>query len=247
MPRKTVTKKSAKVQSKATVRNVKRVSPKAKSVAPVENKVITSNIDQSAVGTRSVKVHKMTLIVVLIIIILGVLLYFGRGLFVAAVVNGQPISRLDLVQQSEKASGKQVMTNLIRNVLIEQVAAKQNVKVTDKEISDQIKTIEDNLSQQGQKLDQMLALEGMTRGDLTTIIKQNLLVTKLVGKDIKVSDKEISDFITKNQDQLPKDKTGDQLKAFVRDQIVKSELPAKAQTWLADLEKKAKIIKFVNY
>lgn len=198
-------------------------------------------------SSSPVRIHKSTLVIAAIIILLGVFIYYQRGLFVAAVVNGQPITRLQLVQETEKESGKQAMTTLIRNVLVEQEASKENIKVSDKDVADQIKTIEANITRQGQKLDQMLAMEGMTRSDLNKIVYQDLLVTKIVGKDIKVSDKDVNTYLSENKDTLPKGKSAADLKKYAIDQIKKSQLPEKAQTWLSEVEKKAKIIKFVDY
>jgi foldase protein PrsA len=199
------------------------------------------------IGGRSVRVHKSTLIIAIAIIAVGAFLYFGRGFIVAAVVNGQPISRLALIQEAEKQSGKQALAGLVRNILVEQEAKKQNVTITEKQIDDQIKTVEANLSKQGQNLDQMLTLEGMTRADLRKVIRLDLLVTKMVEKNIKVSDKDVSDYIEKNKDILPKDQSESELKKTVLDRLKQQQLSQKAQEWLTGLEKNAKVVKFVNY
>lgn len=235
------------VVTKKTV-NVK-ISDSSKPIRTSAMKVSKSESGTMANMTqgRSVKVHKLTVLIALVIIILGVILFYGRGLVVAAVVNGQPISRLSLVQEVEKASGKQALASLIRNVLIEQEARKQNVIVGYRDIDNQIKTIETNLSKQGQKLDQMLLMQGMTRDDLRKIVTLDLLVTKLVEKDIKVTEKEVNDYIEKNKDLLPKDKTENELKKMAREQLKKQLLSQKAQAWIAGLEKKANIVKFVDY
>jgi foldase protein PrsA len=163
------------------------------------------------------------------------------------VVNGQPVSRLSLVEESERESGKQAMAMLVRNVLVEQEAKKENVTVSDKEVSDQIKTIQNNLSKQGQNLDDMLKLEGMSRDDLNKIVRLDLLVSKIVGKQIKITDKDVNDYIAKNKDILPKNVKGETLKKTVRERIKQEQLPEKAQAWFANLERQANIIKFVNY
>lgn len=261
MPRATEKKRQVEVAKKAPVKSTPKKSATftkattrqpAKPAAKVKTEKTTpiTPIDDSqetVESGRSVKVHKSTLIFAALIILLGILLYLGRGLIVAAVVNGQPISRVAVVQETEKASGKQVMASLIRNTLVEQEASKKNVTVSDKEINDQIKTIEDNLSKQGQKLDQMLTMEGMTKDDLRKIIRLDILVTKLVGKDIKISDKDINNYIASNKDVLPKGKSDKELKQFAKEQLQKAQLPQKAQAWFAELEKKAKIVKFVDY
>lgn len=238
MPRKIkTTKKTSKSAVNSTVR-IKNIEMPAK--API-------NEMERKIGGMSVKVHRSTFIISLAILVVGALLYFGRGFIVAAVVNGQPISRVALVQEAEKQSGKQALSGLIRNILVEQEARKQNVTITEKQIDDQIKIVETNLSKQGQNLDQMLTLEGMTRQDLRRVIRLDLLVTKMVEKSIKVTDKEVNDYIEKNKDILPKDQSASELKKTVLERLKQQSLSQKAQEWLAGLEKNAKIVKFVNY
>lgn len=239
MPRKIKTvKKTSKPQVKAAVKLSKKTE--------LAEKTISDELGQK-IGGMSVKIYKSTLIISVAILLVGVLIYLGRGLLVAAVVNGQPISRMSLVQEAEKQSGKQALSGLIRNVLVEQEAGKQKVKVTEKQIDDQIKTVEKNLNKQGQNLEQVLALEGMTKADLRKVIRLDLLVTKMVEKDVVVSDKEVSDYIEKNRDIMPKDQNESQLKKTVAERLKQQKLSQKAQEWLADLEKKAKVVKFVNY
>lgn len=239
MPRKLkTTRRAAKPPVKSAAKVTKKID--------IPEKVPTTETEHKIGGT-SLKVHKSTLIIAAVILVVGALLYFGREFIVAAVVNGQPISRIALIQEAEKQSGKQAMSGLIRNILVEQEAGKKNVTITEKQIDDQIKTVETNLTKQGQNLDQMLALEGMTRADLRKVIRLDLLVTKMVEKDVKVSDKEVSDYIDKNKDIMPKDQSESQLKKTVAERLKQQKLSQKAQEWLANLEKNAKIVKFVNY
>jgi hypothetical protein len=237
MARKT-TQKTAEFSAKSSAGKTKRIKKQVES---------TNFVEESKARGASVKLHKSTVIIAVVIVVLGVLLYFGRGFVVAAVVNGQPISRLTLIQETERQSGRQALAALIRNILVEQEAEKEKVVVGDKEIDEQIKTVEDNLSKQGQNIDQMLSLEGMSRDDLRRIIKLDLLVTKMVGKDIKITDEDVDKYIEENKDILPKDQNEDQLKETARERLKQEMLPQRAQTWLADLEKNAKVVKFVNY
>jgi foldase protein PrsA len=250
MARKTITKKDTKETPKTSSKKARKIATSSRFSAMstssiAENKGGTEA--EQAIGGTSVKVRRSTIVIALCIILLAALLYFGRGFIVAAVVNGQPISRLALVQEAERQSGKQAMATLIRNALIEQEARKANVTISDKEVNDQIKTIENNLSKQGQNIDQMLTLEGMTRDDLRRIIRLDLTVSKIVGKDIKISDKDVADYIEKNKDSLPKDQNASQLKQTVIERLKQEQLPQKAQAWISSLEKKSKVIKFVNY
>ncbi len=216
----------------------------ASRVVPAKSTPVKSSVE---VNPKSVRVKKLYVAFVLILLALGLLVFRYRGLFVAAVINGQPISRIDVVKEAEKQSGKQTINNLVRNSLIEQEAKRQNLTVTDKEIDDEIKKVEASLSKQGQKLDQVLAMQNLKKEDLRKLIRLDKLVGKMVGKSIKISDKEVADYIEKNKESLPQDQTEVQLKKTVTENLRQQQLNQKVQTWLADLQKKAKIQYFVQY
>ena len=71
------------------------------------------------------------------------------------------------------------------------------------ELSEEITKLQAGLKKQGQNLDQALATQGMTRDDLNRAIRTNKLVSKLVGKDVKVTDEEVNDYLEKNKANLP--------------------------------------------
>lgn len=242
-----VTKSTTKKKTPAKKPEVKKNAPIKKT--PVEKKVteVMSSELSTEAPARSVKIKKTYIIGVVIILALGALLYFGRSLFVAAVVNGQPISRLSIVQEAEKHSGRQVLDSKIQEALIEQEAQAKNVSVSDKEIADEIKKIETSLTSQGQSLDQVLKAQGMTRDSLDNNIRLSKVVEKIVGKDIKISNKEIDDYLKQNKDFLPKDQSEDKLRKTAEESLKQQKLNEKVQKWLADLQKKANILYFVNY
>ena len=183
----------------------------------------------------------------LIIIVLVILAFLLKGLFIAALVNGQPITRLSIIQELEKQGGKQALSALVNQVLILQTAKKKNVEVSQKEIDAQAKQIEDSLTKQGQNLETALAVQGMTRQDFLMQLKLRSLVEKLLGDRIKVSDKEVTDYIEKNKESLPTNLKEDEIKKGVKEQLKQQKLASASQAWLAELNKNAKIQYFVSY
>ena len=190
---------------------------------------------------------KPKIIIPLIIIVVGIVLFYLKGLFIVAIVNGQPISRIAVISQLEKQSGKQAVSSLITQVLILQEAKKKNIDVSKQEVDDMANKLAADLKKQGQDLDKALSLQGMTRKDLGGQLKIKKMVEKIFDKDIKVTDKEISDFVDKNKASIPQGMKGEELKASAKEQLMQQKLSTKVQSWLADLQKKAKIQYFVNY
>jgi len=201
-------------------------------------------IDKSSI---KYKLRQPKIFIPLIIIIFAVLAFSLKGLFVAALVNGQPIARLTLIAELEKQGGKQALSSLVNQTLILQEAKKKDINVTQEEIDKSAKQIEDSLKKQGQNLDAALAAQGMTRQDFLMQLKLRSLVEKLLGDQIKVTDQEVSDYIEKNKDTLPTNLKESEIKTGVREQLKQQKMASASQAWLANLAKNAKINYFVNY
>lgn len=236
----------------------KKIAPKKANKKPETEKenVSTSSLGKSPETFSSKKKSFLTkkryIAIIIAIAVIFIALYFLRSYIVVATVNGQPISRSTFNAQLEKQGGKQVMNSLVQKMLIQQEADRKHITISQKEIDDQIKTIENNLAKKGQKLDQALMLSGLTRSDLEDQIRIQLTLEKLFAKDITVSDKEIDDYIAKynSQNQTP-DATGNTQQPQIsrddaRQAIKQNKLSAKFKPWLDQLQSKAKIVYFVN-
>lgn len=247
--KKTTTTPVAKVPAKKAVKRTSQSrSSAAAKTTPVKTQTPVKVSESSSVTTsKPVRIKKAYIALIVIILLVGALLYFYRGLFVAAVVNGQPISRIDVVRQAEQQSGKQILDTMVRNALIEQKAKQQGVSVNDSEINTEIKKLQDNLSKQGQNIEQVLQAQGMNKDDLRKLIRLDKLVSKMVGKDVKVSDDEVNAYIEKNKETLPQGTDEATLKKQVSDQLKQQKTNEKVRTWLADLQKQAVVKYYVTY
>lgn len=191
--------------------------------------------------------NRRSLLLALIIIILIAVIYFGKGLVVAALVNGQPISRISIIRDLEAQSGKAALDAIITRTLVFQEARKKNITVTDKDIDNEVAKIKKQFQEQGQNLDQLLATQGLTNVKFRDEVKVQLLVTKLLGDQVKVTDKEFEEFLAKNQDLVSGQKDQAAAKASLRAQMEQQKLAQKYQEWIANVKKDAKINLFVNY
>jgi len=210
---------------------------------------IRENIEERNIFFRRLVLllRKPKIFVPLILIILGVAAFYAKGLFIAAIVNGQPITRLALVKELEKRNGEQILSSIITETLILQEAEKRGVSVTQEELNDSVKKIEDQLKKQGQNLDQGLVFQGMTRKDFENQLRLKILVEKMLADEIEPKEEEVKDYIEKNKDTLPKDLTDEEEEQTVIERLRQQNLSNKVQKWLADLQKNATINYFVNY
>lgn len=223
--------------------------PAKKVAKKIQSKNITLKNPSVAVSSGShlvgIFTKKKVIIIVAALAVIGLLYYF-KGQFIVATVNNQPISRFAFNKELEKQAGKQVLDQMLTKTLITQEAQKSNITVSDKEIDDQMTTIQKQLEKNGQNLDQMLLLQGMTKDELKDQVKIQKIVEKMFGKDVKVTDKEINDYIEKNQESLPKDIKPEDLKIQVKEQLAQQKLSEKFTAWLQKAQKEAKINYFIK-
>lgn len=183
---------------------------------------------------------------ILIVAIAAVLFYF-KNLFVAATVNGRAISRLALVSELEKRSGRATLESMVTKELLLQEAKKRGVAISQQEIDQELNRIEATVKQQGGNLEQVLTAQGMTRKDLREQVLVQKILEKMLADELKVSDQEAEQFMTQNQESLPETTDSAALKASVRQQLAQNKLSQKAQELLDNLKKSSKINYFVTY
>jgi parvulin-like peptidyl-prolyl isomerase len=239
--------KSTTAKSSPTKTTVVKKAPIRKRASTKKEPIVASITSETKIATpkRSlpIRLKKSHMLIIGAILLTAALLFAFRSIFVAALVNGQPITRVELVRELEKQNGKQALNSLITKTLILQEARKQNVSVTQEEVDNEIKKIEGNLSTQGQKLDDVLALQGLTRDSLQEQVRIQKLVEKMVGKDIKITDKEVAAYMEQNKEVL-----GEATKAEdVKQQLQQEQLSEKFQTWIQNLQKNANIMYLVNF
>ena len=186
-----------------------------------------------------IKLPKKLLTIVAVLVILLVFVYFSKRFFIAATVNGKPVSRLTVLRKLEKQGGKKILETMITQALIQQESEKRKIIISQKEVDGEIKKIEVNITSQGSTLDQALKNHVMKKSDLVEEIKIQLALQKMAGNNIKVSDKEVDDYINAQKQELPREQ--------VRVQLKQQKLQQKIQSFVTDLKAKAKINYFVKY
>ena len=193
-----------------------------------------------------IKIGIKTAIIIVVIIALGVLAYVYKGLFIAATVNGSPISRLTIIQELEKASGKNLLDSLIIEKLVQNEANAKKIIVSNDEIDGEIKKIEDQILAQGSTLDAALSAQGMSMDDLKKQIIFQKKVEKLVADKINVTDEEVAQYIKDNAISIPEGQEA-ATAVQIKDELRNQKLSTESNTLIATLKSQAKIRYFVNY
>ncbi len=196
---------------------------------------------------KGLQINKVQLRNSLIILGVVLLLFYLKGLFVAATVNGRPITRLAVVQELEKNYAEQTLDTLISRALIRQEAQKRNISVSDEEAEAEVKKIEKSLQDQGQNFNQALEAQNLTRADLRDRLKVELTVEKMLKDKVKITDQQVDQFLASNKETLPADLSQEQLRTAAKQQLESQQINTEAQKLLTELKQKAKINYFVSY
>lgn len=164
-----------------------------------------------------------------------------RSLIPIATVNGEGISRQDFTRRVYMISGNQVLDQLIIYNLVEAEAKKRNVHVSQSEVQEQIKTVEKNLKKQSQTLDNYLAQQRNTKEMLEKEIQIQLLVEKMFGKSISITDQDINDYFVNARIQRGEGAIFESQKIAIRGQVQALKLQNEFGKWVTSALKNSDI------
>lgn len=229
--KKVVAKATTKPVAKKTVSKV--TANKTVKAAPV---VSTPNLTKKMAAISP----KKLLAPVLVLIALGAA-WLLKDQVIVATVNGQPITRIQLISKLEQQGGSQILESIITQSLVEQALKKAAVTVSEDEVDAQMKEIEDSIAAQGQNLDDLLAMQNLTREDVAKDIRLNLQVEKLLADKIAVTDEEVQAYFDSNKELLGEDADFEMMKEQIRAQVEQEKQAEAQQDWLDEIRNEAKI------
>ncbi len=252
-PSQASTKKSVgkKVTTKKTVSTVN--ASKAPAKKPLKAKLLSNNA-----ATKKIAVNKTEQVVnqekpvkkeqlakksiwPIIILLVALALWFLRSQIIVAMVNGKPITRFKLISELEKQGASQILDSLVTMELVNQAINEADIKVDDQEIADQMAEIEATLASQNQNLDDILAMQNLTREDIEKDIKLNLQVDKILADKIQVTDEEVMEYFETNKEILGEDANFEEMKKDIEAQVIQEKRSAAQQEWLETLRSEANI------
>lgn len=183
------------------------------------------------------------LYLIVAVLALSALLITNKQLLVVSVVNNKPIWSWQLNKTMMDRFGKQTLEGMISEELISEEAKKQGVVVTPQDLAlkqaEILKTLGQNVS-----IDELLKYQGITRAEFDNQIRLQLLVQKILGKDIAITETDVDDYVTKNRATLVASEPAE-LRTEARQAILDAKVGEKLQTWFTELKTKAKILRFI--
>lgn len=197
---------------------------------------------ESSMMTSSVKTERNRQLYMLVglAIVVGVL-YYCRGLFVAATVNGSPVSRFAVIKNLEQQGGKGALDGIISEKLLRQEAEKKGIVVKKEEVDARIKDIEKELKASGQSLDKLLEMQGISMKQVEEQTQLQLLLKKVLADKIKVTDAEVDAAVKEQIASKPETVSDADFKKQIKESLENQKLSFEAQSYIQALQAKAKI------
>jgi foldase protein PrsA len=181
------------------------------------------------------------------ILLLAVLVFIGKSLFIAATVNGSPISRLSVVRALEKQSGKAALESMIQKKLIETELKKQNITVTEEEVNAEIRLIEQEVIGQGGTLKAALEAQGVTKETLREQITIQKRLEKALSDKVQVSDADLEALKKQNDLKPAQGQSMGDFNKGLKDRLKRQKFQEEASKWVESLTNNAKINYYVQY
>ncbi|MCX8008534.1 MAG: SurA N-terminal domain-containing protein [Patescibacteria group bacterium] len=180
-------------------------------------------------------------ICVLFGILFGILFSYGGNPLVS-LVNGQPIFRWELANILLQQYGRQTLEGMILERLVNDEAKKLNIQVTQDDIDKKLQQI---LQQFGGdvKVEDFLKFQGIQKQEFDNQIKLQLMIERLVGKDIQITDEDVTRYIATNQGRFVSTDAAvlrEEAKSIILNEKISRRLP----NWLEELKRKANIQNF---
>lgn len=142
--------------------------------------------------------NRRNLIIVLVIVTVVALLVYKRSLFIAAMVNNQPITNIELQQRLNQQYRTQLLNQMVNEKILEQEAAKKGIFITPKQLSDKVAETENQYGG-AESFNMLLSQQGLSRDEFTKQIKYQLLVEELYKSDITPTDQDINQYMDANK------------------------------------------------
>ena len=230
-----VTKAAVVKETKVT----KAASTRKPKAVVIEETVIETEMPTTSTTRKPVNVRRLIVIAIIMAVLIGIIIAVYKYLVIAW-VDSKPITRMSYYQQLEGKYGEEIKDQLITESLIESEAKRRNVVVGAEEVDAELKKVED---QQGgaDKLAQILQIQGISMEEVRKQLQYQLLIKKMFGQNVTVSDEELNAYLDSNKDRFPE--MTDAIKAEVREQLKLQKISQDFSTWLNEAKSSDRIVR----
>ncbi|MCJ7739800.1 SurA N-terminal domain-containing protein [Candidatus Microgenomates bacterium] len=202
------------------------------------------SIEPQKTEKKKIKLFSVKNIILLVVMVIIVLAWKFKGNFVAALVNGQPVSRFELNDQLVKQYGDQTLDNIINERLIIAGVRQKGIFVTSAEINDRVKQIEEKLKDKISLADALKA-QGLTESAFRKQLEIQISIEKMFDKDATVSSKEVDDYLAQNKEAFKTATDQAAIRTDIESTLKQQKSSDLFNSWFTEIRKSASIKKFL--
>jgi|GEM_PF-526490 len=218
---------------------------------PTTNTLATPEVkpamNQKKALLPKIKLSDRTIILLVVCALILGIAYGYKSVFIAATVDGSPISRLALIRQLEKDNGEAALNTIITEQLISAEAAKTGIVVAPTEIDAEITKITSQVEAQGMKLEDALASQGLTIEGVRKQLAIRKQLEKLLGDAVTVTDIDINAYLEETKIVAPQTMSEEEFRSKIKEQLSNQKFSKAADAWIDEARGKANIKYFVDY
>jgi len=137
-----------------------------------------------------------------------------------------------------------MISQLVEKKLTDQLVAKKDIQIGEAEVDRAIERVKSLNRFTDETLRAQLASQGIDyeayRGEIRSQLQRNRLVSYEVKSKIVITDEDVQAYYDENKKELG-DKSLDELRTFISDQLYEDAVGKKFAQWLSDLKKDAHI------
>src|SRR3989338_4899821 len=182
-------------------------------------------------------VYKRSLLVVLIILILIVLSYgvykVVRPLVFAGYVNGQYIPRSQVISRLENTYGEQFFEAIVQEHLVFQEAKKRGLTINKEENDKRYEKLAEEFGGK-ESFDSFLSQRKISKQELSRQIDVEILVEKLFGSTISVSDGDVDAYFKDNVATEKEATYSAEEKEQMHQELKRQKLGETFETWVKE-------------
>ena len=236
--KKTTSKKTTGISVKTRKVEQKISAPKKTTRKKTEETY--SEVDSSEDSPKTRIITKKYIYAVVAVLVLVGALFLASQMWVVAWVDNKPVTKFELYSLLEKRDQGKTAEELVVQKLLMSEGQKQKQTVSDSEIEAEIKKVEE---QQGgaAELDQILQVNQTTREEFRKLVELQLVKQKLFGKDINITDEDVTKYIEENKAMLPpaalenpESSEAAKLREGVKEQLKQMKINESFNTWLEE-------------
>lgn len=201
----------------------------------------------SYINFKFIKIKRSVIAIGIVALLIVVAIFFAKSLFIAALVNGSPITRLSVIKELEEQGGKQALESLISRKLINAELDNQKIIVTKEEVDEEIQLIKEKLTAQSETLEMALTQQGMTEEGLREEITVQKKIEKLLADKIVVTDAEIDAYLKDSKATPFAGENTEDFRIQISEQLRQQKFQLEAQKWVSNLMASSQIKYYINY